>query len=118
MKNCPECGNIILGRIDKKFCSDMCRNNFNNKLKAVDVNYVRNINNILKKNRRILEDICPEEKQKTTRGTLLKKGFDFAFITHQRKTQAGSIYFFVYDYGYLELDNDFFLVVKDNRSKE
>ena len=64
MKNCPECGNIILGRIDKKFCSDMCRNNYNNKLKAVDVNYVRNINNILKKNRRILEEICPEEKQK------------------------------------------------------
>ena len=118
MKNCPECGNIILGRIDKKFCSDMCRNNYNNKLKAVDVNYVRNINNILKKNRRILEEICPEEKQKTTRANLQKKGFDFLFFTHQRKTQSGSVYFFVYDYGYLALDNDFFLVVKDNRSKE
>jgi hypothetical protein len=118
MKNCPECGNIILGRVDKKFCSDMCRNNFNNKLKAVDVNYVRNINNVLKKNRRILEEICPEEKQKTTKATLFKKGFDFNFITHQRKTLSGSVYFFIYDYGYLELDNDFFLVVKDNRSKE
>ncbi len=96
----------------------MCRNNFNNKLKSVDVNYVRNINNILKKNRRILELICPEEKQKTTRNALQKKGFDFNFITHQRKTQAGAIYFFVYDFGYLELENDFFLVVKDNRSKE
>lgn len=118
MKNCPECGNVILGRIDKKFCSDMCRNNYNNKLKAVDVNYVRNINNILKKNRRILEEICPDEKHKTTRASLQKKAFDFSFFTHQRKTQAGSIYYFVYDYGYLELDNDFFLVVKDNRSKE
>jgi DNA-directed RNA polymerase subunit M/transcription elongation factor TFIIS len=118
MKNCPECGNIILGRVDKKFCSDMCRNNFNNKLKAVDVNYVRNINNSLKKNRRILEEICPEEKSKTTRNTLNDKGFDFNHVTHLRKTQKGSVYHFVYDYGYLELDNDFFLIVKDNRSKD
>ena len=118
MKNCPECGNIILGRIDKKFCSDMCRNNFNNKLKAVDVNYVRTINNSLKKNRRILEEICPEDKNKTTRNNLLKKGFDFNFITHLRKTQKGAVYNFVYDYGYLELENDFFLVVKDNRTQD
>ena len=96
----------------------MCRNNYNNKLKAVDVNFVRNINNILKKNRRVLVEICPEEKHKTTRATLQKKGFDFSYFTHQRKTQAGAVYFFVYDYGYLGLDNDFFLVVKDNKSKE
>ena len=118
MKNCPECGNIILGRVDKKFCSDMCRNNFNNKLKAVEVNYVRNINNSLKKNRRILEEICPDEKSKTTRNMLNDKGFDFNHITHLRKTLKGSVYYFVYDYGYLELDNDFFLIVKDNRSKD
>lgn len=118
MKNCPECGNIILGRVDKKFCSDMCRNTFNNKLKAVDINYVRKINNTLKKNRRILEEICPEEKSKTTRKTLFSKGFDFNHITHLRKTQKGSVYFFVYDFGYLELDNDYFLIVKDNRTQE
>lgn len=118
MKHCPECGNSILGRIDKKFCSDMCRNTYNNKLKADDTNYVRNINNTLKKNRRILELLCPEEKSKTTRKTLNDKGFDFNHITHIRKTQKGSVYMFVYDFGYLELENDFFLIVKDNRSKD
>jgi predicted nucleic acid-binding Zn ribbon protein len=118
MKNCPECGNVILGRIDKKFCSDMCRNNFNNKLKADNNNFVRNVNHILKKNRRILEDLCPEEKNKTTRNTLREKGFDFTYFTHQRKTQKGAVYFFVYDLGYLELDHDFFLIVKDNRVKD
>lgn len=96
----------------------MCRNNFNNKLKANDVNFVRNVNNILKKNRRILEEICPEEKQKTTRNTLNKKGFDFSYYTSIRKTQTGSVYYFVYDFGYLELENDYFLVVKDNRIKD
>lgn len=117
-KKCPECGNIILGRQDKKFCSDMCRNNFNNKLNAESNNYVRNINNALKKNRRILEEICTEEKQKTTKSTLLKKGFNFMHFTHFRKTQAGSVYYFVYDFGTLELENDFYLIVKDNRTKE
>lgn len=116
MKNCPECGHIILGRFDKKFCSDACRNNFNNKLKADTNNLVRNINNSLKKNRRILMALCPDDKNKTTRNTLQDKGFDFNHITQVRTTQKGSTYFFVYDFGYLELDNDFFLIVKDNRS--
>ncbi len=115
-KNCPECSNIILGRQDKKFCSDMCRNTYNNRLNSDSNNAIRNINNALKKNRRILEEICPEDKYKTTRNTLLKKGFIFNTITHIRKTQNGSTYLFVYDYGYLELESDFILIVKDNRS--
>lgn len=31
-KNCPECGDKIIGRADKKFCSDACRNAYNNAL--------------------------------------------------------------------------------------
>ena len=27
-KKCPECGDKIVGRIDKKFCSDACRNSY------------------------------------------------------------------------------------------
>ncbi|MGL4631667.1 MAG: hypothetical protein ACRCVT_10720 [Leadbetterella sp.] len=117
-KVCLECGTVILGRSDKKFCSDMCRNNFNNKLKADANNTVRNINNILKKNRRILEEICAEDKIKTHKNTLLKKGFQFQQITHFRKTKTENTYYFVYDFGYLELENDYILIVKDNRTKE
>ena len=29
---CLECGDHLKGRIDKKFCSDYCRNSFNNKV--------------------------------------------------------------------------------------
>ena len=116
MKTCLECDQPFSGRADKKFCSDMCRNAYNNKLNSDQYNVVRNTNNQLRRNRRILEEICPEDKQKTTRSTLVAKGFDFGLMTSQRITQKGSVYHFVYDYGYLELDNDFFLVVKDNRS--
>jgi len=114
-QTCQECDKPIFGRRDKKFCSDSCRNTFNNKQNSDSVNLVRNINNALRKNRRILESICPEDKAKTTRKSLLAKGFDFTYITSSRTTQKGSTYYFVYDYGYLALDNDFYLIVKDNR---
>ncbi len=117
-RTCPECGKSIFGRADKKFCSDLCRNTFNNKYNAASTNLIRNTNHALKKNYLILESICKEDKAKTTRSALLEKGFDFNLITSIRTTKKGSAYHFVYDYGYLELDNDFFLVVKDNRPRE
>ncbi|MCE6990581.1 hypothetical protein [Dyadobacter sp. CY323] len=115
MKNCLECNNTLNGRIDKKFCSDMCRNSFNNRLNSDSYNIVRNMNNQLRKNRRILEVLCPDEKSKTTKSMLISKGFDFNLITSIRPTLKGSIYHFVYDYGYLELENDFYLIVKGKR---
>ncbi len=109
---CSECGKAIFGRIDKKFCSDACRNTFNNKANAASTNYMRNVNNALSKNRRILLELNPEGKKKTHRDKLLKKGFDFDFHTNSYTTQAGDTYFFCYDQGYLELDNGFILLVE------
>ena len=114
-KGCLECGQKIMGRADKKFCSDLCRNAYNNKLNSDANNLVRNINNSLRKNRRILEEICQEDKAKISKQTLLREGFDFGYFTSIRQTQKGSTYYFVYDYGYLALENDFYLVVKDAR---
>ena len=41
-KQCLECGTAIRGRADKKFCSDQCRNQYNNTLNRDANNYVRN----------------------------------------------------------------------------
>ncbi len=43
---------------------------------------------------------------------LLDKGFDFEYITNLYTTKKGSTYFFVYDLGYLPLDNDYYMIVK------
>ena len=115
MKNCLECEKPLMGRVDKKFCSDMCRNSYNNRLNSDSHNLIRNMNNQLRRNRRILEELCPEEKARTTKSFLMTRGFDFNLITSVRPTQKGSVYHFVYDYGYLELENDFYLIVKDKR---
>jgi hypothetical protein len=75
---------------------------------------VRLINNALAKNRRIMQTILPADKDtaKVTRDQLLLKGFSFTYFTHIYTTKTGKQYVYCYDYGYLPLENDWFLIVK------
>jgi predicted nucleic acid-binding Zn ribbon protein len=115
MKNCLECHDKIVGREDKKFCSDGCRNAYNNKMNKDHTNLMRNINNKLRKNYRILTELNPEGKTKTTKNKLISKGFDFDLITSVYTTKTGNIYYFVYDQGYMPIENEgYVLVKKDN----
>ncbi|HWJ92667.1 MAG TPA: hypothetical protein VNR87_16230 [Flavisolibacter sp.] len=114
VRTCLSCGKVVKGRSDKKFCDDYCRNNYNNQLKAGDNNFVRNINNALRKNRRILQSFLPEKEEmaKTTKEHLLENGFRFKYFTHTYTNKKGNTYFFCYEYGYLPLEKDWYLVVK------
>ncbi len=112
-KTCLECDEKIIGRVDKKFCSDYCRNAYNNKLNKDSTNLIRNINNRLRKNYRVLDSFSLKDgKTKTTRIKLLDKGFNFDYFTSIYTTQKGTVYYFVYDLGYLPLDNDYYMIVK------
>lgn len=111
-RTCPECGNKIKGRADKKFCSDSCRNTYNNLRNKDGKNLVRNINNLLRRNYRILEKLNVDEKTKTTKDKLLRLGFNFDYFTGIYTTKSGSTYYYLYDQGYLPLDNGFYLLVK------
>ena len=110
-KKCLECGDKITGRIDKKFCSDLCRIAYNNRLNSDNTNLVRNINNALRKNRRILLELNTTGKSKTTRDKLLEKGFDFHYFTSIYTTKDGAVYYYCYEQGYLQTDKDWFLLV-------
>ena len=116
---CLQCNKTIRGRTDKKFCDDSCRNTYNNQLKSGSNNLMRNINNALGKNRRILENFfkADEEIAKTTREKLIEKGFQFKYITHTYTTQKGKVYFFCYDFGYMPLENGWYLLVKREKKK-
>lgn len=113
-QNCLFCDRPVKGRTDKKYCNGYCRNNYNNQLKSRSTNTIRNINNRLIKNRRILEEAIPEgeEMGKVHKDRLIEKGFLFKYMTHIYTNKNGQQYFFCYDLGYLPLDNDWFLVVK------
>ena len=111
-RKCRECGDRLVGRADKKFCGDACRNTYNNRHNR-DVNrQVRKINYSLRKNRRILDELTPNDKVKAARDELLARGFSFAYITHQYETKKGTVYHFCYDLGYLLLDNEEVLIVR------
>ncbi len=110
-KNCIECGNEFNGRADKKFCDDSCRSAYNNKLNSDANNFVRNINNILRKNRRILAEFNPNGKSKIHKDKLMEQGFKFSYFTNVYKTKAGKVYYFCYDHGYLPLDNGWLALV-------
>lgn len=112
-KKCLDCGEKLIGRADKKFCSDACRNSYNNSLNKDKKNLLRNINNRLRKNYRILEALNAKEKTKVKKETLLKHGFNFKFYTSQYVTKTGATYNYVYDQGYLQLDSpEWYLLVK------
>jgi len=117
-RTCPECGEKIVGRADKKFCSDQCRNTYNNRLNSDASNTVRNINNILRKNRRILMDLNKQSgKTMVTKESMLTNGFNFSYHTHTYTTKKGDVYHFCYEQGYLYLpDKELYLLVenKDN----
>lgn len=112
MKNCIECNEKFNGREDKKFCSDGCRNAYNNKINKDCTNYMRNINNKLRKNYRILSELNVEGKTKTSRTKLIAKGFDFEFFTNTLHTKTGNMYHFLYDQGYMALENEYYILVK------
>ncbi len=115
-KTCLTCSNPLKGRVDKKFCDDYCRNNYNNqqKSKGSHNSLVRNINNALLKNRKVLESILPdtEETAKANRDKLMRLGFNFKYFTNILIAKNGNTYHYCYDYGYRLLENDWFLVVR------
>lgn len=111
-RTCPVCGDTFTGRADKKFCSDQCRTEFNNQGNKDVTNHMRNINSILRKNRRILDKLNPNGKTKIPKKRLVDKGFDFHHFTSIYKTKAGTVYYFCYEQGYLPLDGDFYALVR------
>lgn len=111
-RKCLECGQPVSGRMDKKFCGDHCRNSYNNRLNRDSRNLMRSINNKLRKNYRILAELNPQDKTRTTKLRLLERGFDFGYFTHIYTTRNGKTYYFLYDLGYLPLGNELYMLVK------
>ena len=108
---CKECGQKLSGRKDQKFCSDYCRNTFNNRQNEDATAYMRRINTILRKNRRILAAMNPSGKKTVDGIRLAEEGFNFHYFTNIYTTQKGATYYFCYDQGYVKLEGDQYMLV-------
>lgn len=111
-RTCLECGESIVGRADKKFCCDTCRSAYHNTLNRDSNNLIRNTHNRLRKNYRILENLNPRGETKVAMTTLVRLGFDFDLLTGVGTNQKGQTYYFIYDQGYLPIENGLYLLIK------
>lgn len=109
-KTCLECGDPFSGRSDAKFCSDHCRATNYNKSNVGDV-YIRKVNSILRRNRRILLEFNPQGKSRVRESDLLAKGFNFNYSTNIYNTKAGKTYNFCYDQGYINTNDGYITLV-------
>jgi len=106
-RKCLDCGEIIRGRADKKFCSDQCRNNYNNRLNRDTNNFVRNVHGLLRRNRRILADLYSDGKTTVHKDALYALGFNFSFFTHVVQSRDGKAFQYCFEYGFCEKGTDF-----------
>ncbi len=116
LKHCLYCDKPLKGRIDKKFCNEFCRNTYNNLQKSVLTNYQRNVIHQLRKNRLVLENVLKDQLiVNIQRQQLLSLGFHFAYRTHHYTNKLGKTYMYCFEYGYMSLDEENFLIVKNHK---
>lgn len=100
-KFCLCCKRKIVGRSDKKFCSDECRTLYNNRKYRGENKEMTKIDRILKKNRSILNTLYSKGITETTTLKLFGLGFDFDFMTSIKKnSDKDSFGFGCYEYTY------------------
>ena len=114
VRKCLDCGAVLKGRSDKKFCSDQCRNNYNNSINREANNLVRNVHSLLRKNRKILCDLYEGGKKKIHKDALLVSEFNMNFFTHIVENDINNIITrYCYEYGYRELNSEYITLVKN-----
>lgn len=102
---CLYCNTELKGRIDKQFCTPHCKSHYHNQKPNSEEAFIREINKQIRKNRSALRTACPLGKATVRKDFLKKLGMDFKFLTHTWKSNNGNLYFFCYDYGYMQIDD-------------
>ncbi len=119
IKNCIGCQKPVRGRTDKKFCTEHCRNNYHNQLNAAENNLMRNINHVLSKNRKIMQEIMGNNLSvaKVSKEQLLMNGFQWRYFTHQQVNNKGNTFTYCYDFGYRIINEQQAVLIRDTLKK-
>lgn len=100
IRPCPVCQTPIIGRIDKKYCSDQCRTFANKENRTKNQQVLLDINQQLRKNRSILKTLCPQGKATVRKEVLISLGYQVNFFTSIFITQKKQVYYICYDFAY------------------
>ncbi len=114
---CKVCQKDFIGRKDKVFCSIKCKNDYHVTLRSVTKEIAFPLDKILHRNRSILLEIMGPKarKKKVKRSLLVKKKFQFKFITHFNINSKGKIYNHVYDFAWMEFSDDEVLILRQKK---
>ena len=113
-RKCLECFEQLRGRADQKFCNDQCRSAYNNRQLIESNKVIRTVNRILKKNYFILSALNPGPKNTVPKSELEKRGYRFDYFTYTYTQRNSRTYYFCYDHGYSELENNKVILVRQD----
>jgi hypothetical protein len=117
---CEECDKEIRGRSDKRFCDDVCRNNFNRKKRLAEQIIIPEealeVVRAIKKNYRLLKSLTEGEYTILDEHlpALLRKGFNPNYFTSIRHID-GELYRFCFECGFLITDDTIALIVREQQ---
>jgi len=100
---CPICNGPLIGRTDKKYCSDQCRYAAHNKHKLQSEHLILEINKKLRKNRSILKKLCPIGKAIVRKEVLEAMEYEVNIFSSIFLTSKRQIYYICYDYAFTPL---------------
>lgn len=103
---CKQCGHALHGRSDKKFCDSYCRAQFHNEKLSGEAQFLKTIERILRRNRRILRMLAGKTGIVIQKKKLEELGFKFDYFTHRVKKSKDTTCYFCYDHGLLPIDQN------------
>lgn len=112
---CKVCGNQLKGRRDKKYCDQICKNQYHADMRALHRTEVSADLSFLFRNRTILHEILDQEgsnKKKIPRSVLQFMGFKFNNYTGAHVNKQGKTYHFVFDYSWMAFSDKEVLILK------
>ncbi|MBR4809584.1 MAG: hypothetical protein IK031_04820 [Bacteroidales bacterium] len=98
--HCLECGEPVYGRIDKKFCNNMCRNNWHARIRSEGRQKKRGTIRVLSLNYGILENLLRINKTSCPMDSLREMGFRPDYVTHAAEKKGRHSEYRCFDLAY------------------
>lgn len=110
-RKCLECDKFLEGRVGKRYCDPYCKSAYHYKKTQNETpKFYSKVHQQLKLNRKILKNYNKAGKATIRTEILMTQGFNPNFFTHYWKNKKGDTYLFVYEFGFLK-------VQENNKSK-
>lgn len=117
---CPICGDKLIGKINKRFCSPACKARYHRNRAEQRIPVTRNVDAILHRNWKILSELhetAGTHKLFVNKAQLSRRGFHFDYYTTSKVNKEQKPYYYVYDFAWMSFSEKEMMVVKLRKPK-